>query len=163
MENKFKIGGIFYVKCIAPTGVVKWEDSAPNIIPDVALDYILDVTFNGTVATDPWYVGLKNVGAVAAADTAASHAGWTENTNYTGTRKEYVAAASSGESITNTASVASFAIDTDTQTIAGALLDSTTSGTAGILISVADFTGGNKSADNGDTLEVTYVVSATSA
>ena len=162
MKQNFKIGGIFSVRCIGPDGVVKWEDEAKNLIPDAGLNNILDVVFSGSSATTAWYIGLKNTGAVAAADTSSSHTGWTENSNYTGNRQAFVEVGAVTKSITNSASVASFPITVDSQTIAGAFMDSAATGTAGILISAANFTGGNKSADNGDTLEVTYTVSASS-
>ena len=163
MENKFKIGGTFFIQCFDKNGKLKWEDTAKNIVTNVGLDHVLDVVFHGTSAVNPWYVGLKNTGAVAAGDTSASHANWTENANYTGNRQEYVEAAASSQSITNSANKASFAIDTDTQTIAGAFLDSAATGTAGVLVCAADFTGGDKAADDGDTLEVTYTISAADA
>ncbi len=156
----FKIGGTFFVQCFDKDGNLKWEDAAKNIVTNVGLDHVLDVVLHGASATATWYVGLKNVGAVAAGDTMASPGSWTENTNYTGDRKEYVEAAASSQSITNSANKASFAIDTDSQTIAGAFLTAAATGTAGILFCVADFTGGNKSADDGDTLEVTYTITA---
>lgn len=159
MRSKAKIGGIFEVVCKGPDGEIKWRETAENIIPDAGLDHILNVVFNGATQVSPWYVLLKNAGAVAAADTLASHASWTENSNYTGNRPEYVEAASSGQSITNSASKASFAIDTNSQTIAGAGICSVATGTSGTLVAVADFSS-SKSADNGDTLEVTYTISA---
>ena len=163
MKAKFKIGGIFEVKCFGPDGVLKWKDTAKNIVTNVGLNHILDVVLHGTTAVSPWYVGLKNAGSVAAADTLASHGGWTENANYTGNRQEYVEAAASSQSVTNTANKASFSITVNSQTIAGAFLASVTTGTSGTLLSVADFTGGNKSCDNGDTLSVTYTMSAADA
>jgi hypothetical protein len=43
--------------------------------------------------------------------------------------------------------------------VAGAFLTTAASGTSGILFSVGSFTGGNKTVDNGDTLNVTYTFS----
>lgn len=163
MKNGFKVGGIFEVQCFGQDGQLKWEDTAKNIVPNAALDHILDVVLHGTAAIGTWYVGLKNTGAVAASDTLNSHGGWTENANYTGTRPAYVEAAASSQSITNSASKASFAINTNAQTIAGAFICSVTSTTTGTLLCVADFTGGNKTADSGDTLEVTYTITAADA
>ncbi len=158
----FTIGGYFDVVCKDPDGKVKWRERTHNIVTNVGLNHILDVIFHGTSAISPWYVGIKNAGSVAAGDTAASHAGWTENENYDeATRQEYEEAAASGQSITNSANKATFTIDTDSQTIAGAFLDSTSTkgGTAGILVCAADFAS-SKSADDNDTLEVTYTISA---
>lgn len=162
LSSAFKLHGFWEITCFDPQGKVKWTEKASNIITNVGLDHILDVVFHGTSATSPWYVGLKNAGSVAAGDTAASHGAWTENQNYDeATRQEYDEAAASSQSITNTASKATFTIDTDAQTIAGAFLDSTNTkgGTGGILIAAVDFSG-TKAADDDDTLEVTYTISA---
>jgi hypothetical protein len=99
----------------------------------------------------------------AAADTLASHAGWTENTNYTGTRKAVTfgtATTANPSVISNSASPSSFAMNA-TATIAGAFLCTVSSGTSGVLFSGGDFTGGDKSVASGDTLNVTYTFSLT--
>ena len=83
-----------------------------------------------------------------------------EESSYTGNRQEYVEAAASSQSITNSANKASFSINADSQTAGGAFLASVATGTSGTLLCCAAFTGGNKSVDDGDTLEVTYTVSA---
>ena len=158
---RFRIGGVFTVDCFNPQGVLRWTAVAKNLVTNVGLDHILDVVLHAAAQVGTWYVGLKGTGTPAAGDTLATHATWTENTNYTeGARVAYNEAAASSQSITNSANKASFSINADTQTIAGAFLASVASGTSGTLLCVADFTGGNKSADSGDTLEVTYTISA---
>lgn len=156
-----KLGGKFEIKCFDKTGKLKWKDTAKNIVVNVGLYHILDILFvSATSQIDPWYVGLvDDTPSFAAGDTLASHAGWTENANYTGDRKEFVDVRS-GASVGNSASKASFSIDTDSQTIAGAFLCSAASGTSGTLLCEAPFTGGDKSVDDGDTLEVTYTFTA---
>jgi len=163
MESGFKVGGVFEVECFGPDGKLKWKDTAKNLVTNEGLDHILDVVLHGETAVSPWYIGLKNTGTPAAGDTLASHGTWTENTNYTGDRQEYVEAAASSQSVTNSASKASFSISVDSQTISGAFLAGAATGTSDTLLCVADFTGGDKSADNGDTLEVTYTISAADA
>lgn len=154
-----KVGGIFDVVCRRPDGSVLWSESTHNLMTNEGLDHLLDVLLHGTAQVSPWYVGLKNAGAAAAGDTLAAHAAWTENANYTGNRQEYVETASSGQAVTNSASRASFDIDTNGQTIAGAFLASAASGTVGTLLCVGDFSG-SKSCGAGDTVEVTYTISA---
>jgi hypothetical protein len=156
---RLRVGGVFEFVCYGPDGQVKWRDTAHNLVTNVGLDHILDVVLHDATQVSTWYVGLKNTGAPAAGDTLATHGTWTENDNYTGDRKEYVEAAASSQSITNSANKASFSIDTDAQSIAGAFLCSAATGTAGTLLCVANFASA-KSADNGDTLEVTYTISA---
>lgn len=157
VEKALKIGGVFDVKCYDPTGQLKWQDQAKNIVVNGGLDHILDVIFHGVTAVDPWYVGLKGSGSVSSADTLATHGGWTEATGYTGDRKEYEEAAASSQSITNSANVATYTISS-TATIAGAFLASVT-GATGTLMCVADFAAA-KGVASDDTLEVTYTISA---
>jgi hypothetical protein len=95
----------------------------------------------------------------APGNTLASHAGWTENTAYSGNRKAATfgtATTADPSVINNSASPAVFTMTSNAQTIAGAFLCSVSSGTSGILFSVGNFTGGNKTVDSGDTLTVTY-------
>lgn len=159
IDEGIRLRGHFDVVCRRPDGSIRWEQHADNLITSEGLDHILDVVLHGTTPVSPWYVGLKNAGAAAAGDTLASHANWTENANYTGNRQAYDEAAASSQSITNSASKASFPITSDSQTIAGAFLASAATGTSGTLLCVVDFASA-KAADNGDTLEVTYTISA---
>lgn len=157
-DNAVKIGGIFHVDCFDSNGNRKWSDVAKNLVVNAGLNHILDVVFHGTTPVSPWYVGLKLTGSPASGDTLSSHAGWTEAAGYTGVRKEYNEAAASGKSITNSANKASFAIGS-TATIAGAFIASASSGTSGTLMCAANFTT-PRAVENGDTLEVTYTISA---
>ena len=165
MDSTFKIGGKFYIKCFDSDGTLKWEDEAKNLVTNEGLDHILDAVLHGTTPVSPWYVGLTDGTPIPAAEDTLSgaHAGWTEVTAYTGDRQEYVEAAASSQSITNSASKASFSIDTNSTTVGGAFLFSAATTTTGTLLCVAAFTGGDKSADSGDTLEVTYTISAADA
>jgi len=158
-QESARFRGLCQIDCYGPDGDLKWTEKNHNIVTNGGLDHILNVILHGTAAIGTWYVGLKNTGAVAAADTLATHSGWTENAEYTGNRQEYVEAASSSQSVTNSANKASFPITTDSQSIYGAFLASAATGTTGTLLCVANFSAA-KSADNGDTLEVTYTISA---
>lgn len=160
MKEKVKLGGVFHVECYDKNGKLKWRDRAENIITNQGLNHILDVVFHGTTPVSPWYVGLvTDGGTYAAADTLASHAGWTEFTSYADNRKEFVEAAASGQSISNSGNAASFAIN-DTGTIQGAFLASAATGTSGTLMAEANFAQGDKAVDSGDTVNVTYTLSA---
>jgi hypothetical protein len=160
-ESKLKIGGYFDVICRdGASGILKWKDRAKNIVTNEGLDHILDVVLHGDSQVSPWYIGLVDSDSTfAAADTMASHAGWTENEVYTGDRKEFVEAAASSQSLSNTGSASVFTISSGTQSIEGAFLTSTTSGTGGTLFCEAAFASA-KSVDSGDTLEVTYTINA---
>ena len=158
-ENAMKIGGLFEVDCFDKNGNKKWSDVAKNLVVNEGLNHILNVQFHGTTQVGTWYVGLKKAGSAASVHTLASHAAWAEATGFTtGLRQAYVEATASGKSITNSASKASYAISA-TATIAGAFVCSVTSGTSGILFCAADFTT-PRAVESGDTLEVTYTLSA---
>jgi hypothetical protein len=160
-------GGVYTVTCVGPDGVEKWADTFHNLVMNAGLANMNGVYFAASAATTTWYLGLVtgpgSGTTYAAADTLASHAGWTENTGYTGNRKSvtFGAATTANPSvITNSASPSSFAINA-TSTIAGAFLCSVATGTSGVLFSAGDFTGGDKSVASGDTLNVTYTFSLT--
>ncbi len=138
-----------------------WEH---NIVVDVGLDDILDKYFKGSTYTASFFVMLTDgTPTVAAGDTMASHAGWVEVVAYTeATREALVLGTVSGQSVDNSASKASFAINADTTTIGGGAVttNNTKSGTTGILYGAAAFTAGDKLLDNGDTLNVTVTLTA---
>jgi len=123
---------------------------------------LLDSFFAGSAYTAAFYLGLVDGGSTptyAAADTMASHSGWTENTGYSNSTRPAVSwnAASAGS---KASTATSFSINA-TGTIAGAFLttNSAKSGTSGTLHSAGSFTGGNRSVANGDTLNATYTAS----
>lgn len=156
-------GGVFTVECVGPDGKVKWTDTFHNRVVNEGLQDMNNKYFTGVGYTAAWYLGLvTGPGAgntYAATDTLASNPGWNENTNYSGNRKSVSFASASladPSVITNSAAPSSFSITSNGQVIAGALLASVSSGTSGILFSVGNFTGGDKTVDSGDTLNVTY-------
>jgi hypothetical protein len=165
-------GGVYTVTCVGADGVEKWADTFHNLVVNQGLANMNGVYFAGTTQVTTWYLGLitgpGSGTTFSATDTLASHGstgsgGWTENADYTGSRKAvtFGSATSANPSvITNSASPSSFVM-TGTATIAGAFLASVSSGTSGILFSAGDFTGGDKSVASGDTLNVTYTFSLT--
>lgn len=160
MRNAVRLGGVFDVRCFDRKGNLKWQDKARNLVVNEGLDHILTVLFTGAGQMSKWYVGLTGATpSPAAGHSLATHEGWTEVTDYSENRKEFIEGDVLSQSISNAASKASFAIDYSV-TIGGAFLASVASGTEGVLLSVAAFSGGNKSADEGDTLEVQYTFSA---
>lgn len=155
--------GSYGLTCIGPGGEVKWKEEVKNLVTTLGLNHIVDVVFNGGTQIATWYLALiSGTPTVAAGDTLAS-AAWTEVTAYSqATRPVWTPGAVSGGSIDNSGSVASFSINANGTTIGGAGLceDNTKGGTTGLLYSVGPFTGGDKSADDGDTLQVTATLSA---
>jgi len=163
-------GGVFTVVCHDKDGNLKWQDVFHNLVVNEGLQDMNAKYFAGSGYTAAWYLGLvTGPGAgntYAAADTLASHAGWTENTAYSGNRVAvtFGAATTADPSvITNSASPSTFTMTSNGQTIAGAFLTSVNSGTSGVLFSANNFSGGDKSVDSGDTLSVTYTFSLAAA
>lgn len=164
MINKTKAGGVFRMQCIGPDGKLKWEAESHNLVVNEGLKYMNDAALDAGTQITTWYIGLYGAGASnspAATDTMSSHIGWTENTTYSNATRPTCAfgpATTADPSvITNTGSAAAFSIS-GTTTIGGAFLtsDSTKGGNSGTLFSAADFSGGDRSVANGDTLNVTY-------
>ena len=160
-------GGVYTVECVGADGQVKWTDTFHNLVMNGGLANMNGVYFGAGAQSTTWYLGLVtgpgSGTTYAAGDTLASHAGWTENTDYTGNRKAVTfgsATTANPSVISNSASPSSFAMS-GTATIAGAFLCNVASGTSGVLFSAGDFTGGDKSVASGDTLNVTYTFSLT--
>jgi len=157
---------IFHITCRDKCGRVKWTDTVENLVVNEGLDDLLDKYFKGSSYTAAHYVGLTDgTPTVAAADTMASHAGWSEVTAYDeANRPSFTPGSVSGQSVDNSASKATFTISTNSTTIGGCFLttDNTKSGTSGTLYGAGAFSAGDKTLDDNDTLEVT-VTCTTSA
>jgi hypothetical protein len=162
METIANLGltNIWNVTCLDKDGNVKWNEEKKNLITTVGLNHILDTQFHASTQVTTWYIGLKGAGTPAAGDTMASHATWSEITDYSGDRKEWTEGAAASGSMTNASSV-DFSV-TGTATIAGAFLNTASTGTAGTLYGVVDFSSA-RSVISGDTLQVTVTVTAASA
>lgn len=135
---------------------VKWEESIYNLVTNVGRNDVLDKYFKGSAYTASWFLGLKGTGTAAAADTASSHAGWSEVTPYSGNRPAISFGTTASQS--NTATQISYTINA-TATVAGAFIQSVNTGTTGILYSAGDFAA-SRSVASGDTLNVTPTVTA---
>jgi hypothetical protein len=165
-----RAGGVYSVECRDAAGNLKWADTFHNLVVNEGLQDMNSKYFSGVGYSAAWYLGLVagpgSGTTFAASDTLASHAGWTENTNYVGDRKAVTfgtATTADPSVITNSGSPSAFTINANAQTIAGAFLCSVATGTSGVLFSAGDFTGGDKAVDSGDTLNVTYVFSLDAA
>lgn len=166
-ENAGEAHGKYFVECFDKDGKLKWREQIENLVTTVGKNFLLDTTFAGSGFTAAWYVGLVDGGSAPTynvADTMASHAGWTENQNYSQGARVALSMATAASAGSKAASAASsFSINTASQTIAGCFIAtiSTKGGTTGTLYSVGAFTGGNRSVTSGDTLNVTYTPSIT--
>lgn len=132
---------VYVLVCRDRYGRLKWRGHAHNLTTTEGKNSLGNVYLRNGTQIAAWYVGLKNVGAVAVTDTAASHAGWTEFQDYTESdRQTLTLAAFSGGTSNNTAAPAVFNINA-TGTVAGAFVASvaTKGSGSGVLLSVADF------------------------
>lgn len=172
VEEKAEAHGKFHFVCRDKDGNIKWEETIENTVVTVGKNYALDTFLAGSgfTVTGPFMGLISSVGysAIAAGDTMASHAGWTEAGNanaptYTAPRKTAAWSAASGGSKALSANL-SFAI-TGSGTIKGAFLVlstgavSTIDNTSGTLYSAGLFTGGDKVVINTDTVTVSYTAS----
>lgn len=155
----------YHIECIGADGKIKWVEDISNLVVTAGLNDSLDKHFKGSGYTAAWYVGLTaGSPSFAAGDTMSSHAGWTEDQNYSeATREVLTLGTVSGGSVDNSASKASFSINA-TATIGGAFLTtvSTKGGTTGTLYGGAAFAA-NRSVVSGDTLNVTVTLTAAAA
>ena len=174
------IAGYYHVECRDKDGNLKWAEEFPNLVNAVGKQLMLDTLLSGSAYTTVGpYLGLISGSSPTflAADTMASHSGWTEFANYTvggsavrGTAT-FTSATSSGLSPSNVTTKAANAI-TYTITGAGGTVggcflvtgsgaSSTINNTSGTLYSAGAFTT-PKTTTAGDTVSVTYSTTATS-
>lgn len=156
--------GIYTAVCSDADGNVLWTQEFPNLVVTAGKNHALDTEMAGSSYTATWYMGLissASYSAIAAADTMASHAGWTEGTGYSQGARPTTAwnAASAGSKALSAA--LTFTMNA-TDTIKGCFLASvsTKGGTTGTLFSAGLFTGGDQPVVSGNSLAVSYQVSA---
>ena len=167
LANKSSFGGAFTATCYDKDGNLKWAEEFPNLVVNVGLQFINQQVFLASNYTASWYMGLVNTGATYnAANTMSAHATWTENTDYSQATRPLIVftTPTTANPSVATSDVVTFTINANA-TIAGAFIttSSTKAGTTGTLLSVGNFTVGDRGLVSGDTLNVTYTFSATAA
>lgn len=177
------IAGHYHVVCRDADGNIKWEEEFPNLVNAVGKQLMLDTLLSGSGYTTVGpYLGLISGSSPTflAADTMASHGGWTEFSDYQLTLSGLVQrgianfsapASSSGLSPANvtskTALAISFTITAPGGTVGGCFLVTgagavaTLGSTSGTLYSAGAFNT-PKITTAGDTVSVTYSTTATS-
>ena len=161
--EKVSVDGVYTAQCYDAAGNLKWSDVIENLTTNVGRASLNDA-YLGNTAAGAIVMGLKGTGTADYADTQASHATWLEvgGTNaptYSGTRKTPTFSAST------TANPAVKATSTaGSGTVAGAFINvggsATIDNTTGVLFSAGDFTAGSKTVTAGDTINVSYQISA---
>lgn len=162
--NDLAVGGKFLIEHYREGELIDREELS-NLVVNEGLNHILDVVLHGAAQVGTWYLGLfeGNYTPVATVTAATIAAAATETTAYDeSTRVVYDEAAPSGQSITNSASKATFTMNAS-KTIYGAFLVSASakSATTGVLLSAARF-GSSKAVVDDDQLLLTYTFSASS-
>lgn len=165
---------VYLLKYEDPDPSKSWDEMIHNLIPDVALNKIINDSYV-TKAPDPAFaVGLitgPGAAGVASTDTMSSHAGWTEATPYSNAARPALTwGAVASKSTSNSASPAVFNCNASA-TIGGCFFTSGTAGggagnadqkggTGGTLRGAGAFSSGDKAVSNGGTLTVTITATA---
>ncbi len=158
-SHALPLRGKFFVEHRNKDGKLIGLYRIPNGIVDVGMDFLLDCMFNSGTQSATWYIGLIDNAAysgVADGDTLASHAGWTEFTDYSGGRKTWTVGAASGRSVTNGSTV-DFTM-TGSGGVRGIFATDQASGTSPILWATALFSS-SITVESSDVLKITYTVS----
>jgi hypothetical protein len=166
----FRLAGVYDVECVDANGQEVWRDTFDNLVVTVGKNLALDTILAGSGYTAASYLGLTQTAPTAnAADTMSSHAGWVECGNaaaptYSGNRATPSWSAAANGSKTMSAASA-FSI-TSNGTVGGCFLvygpsaSNAIGNTSGTLFSCGAFTGGDRTVQTGDTLNVTYTCNA---
>jgi hypothetical protein len=168
-----KLHGRYTIECVGADGQVKWTDVIENTVmtagKNLALDTILAGSSYSVVGPYMGLISSTSYSAISAADVMTSHAGWLEAgaanaPTYTSPRKTCVFSSASAGSKALSAALA-FAI-TGTGTVKGSFVLfgtgalTTIDNTAGTLLSAGLFSGGDRAVINGDTLNISWSLSA---
>lgn len=165
----FGLEGVYTAECYDAQGNLKWSDTIENLTTNIGRQSLLNSYFANT-GGGAIVMGLMGTGTPAYTDTQASHGTWLEvgaanAPTYSGTRKtpSFSSATNANPSVLTTSAAVVFSM-TGSGTVAGAFINvggsSTIDNTTGVLFSAGDFTAGSKTVTSGDTINVTYTLSA---
>ena len=172
MGESAQAEGVYTFKCFEyENGPLLWEDTIENVVCTLGKNLMLQTALTGSAytVTGPYMGLISSVSytAVAAADTMASHAGWTEagSTNApTFAARVAPAFGTAASGAISTSTPTSFTM-TGAGTLVGAFITygtgavTTLMSTAGTLLSAGAFTGGNQPVNSGNVVQVTYSLS----
>ncbi len=144
------------------TGDLIWTADNHNIIVNQGLQDNIDVYLLNATQSSTWYVvAASGSPTFAAADTPASHSGWTENQDYDEAVRQTWTGVRTGQTVTNSASPAVINITTGS-TFGGAALfnNSTKGGTTGTMFSGVVASEGNQVLGASGSLSMVYSITA---
>ena len=164
--------GVYTFRCFEyENGPLLWEQTIDNVVCTLGKNLMLQTSLTGSGYTvvGPYMGLISSVSytAVSAADTMASHAGWTEAGSTNAPTFAARVAPSFGTATAgaiSTSSAVSFTM-TSNGTLVGAFITygtgavTTLMSTAGTLLSAGAFTGGNQPVNSGNVVQVSYSLS----
>lgn len=165
--------GVYVATCYDANGNEKWSDTIQNLTTNVGRASLNDA-YLGNTAAGAIVMGLGGASGgsftPAYGDTQASHAGWLEvgganAPTYSGTRKtpSFSASTAANPAVKSTSSAVVFSM-TGSGTVYGAFINvggsTAIDNTTGVLFSIGAFTAGSKTVTSGDTINVSYQLSA---
>lgn len=172
--DQFGLEGVYTATCYDANGNEKWTDIIENLTTNVGRASLLNSYFANT-GGGAVVMGLGGANGSATftpayTDTQASHPGWYEvgganAPTYSGTRKtpSFSSATSANPSVLSTSAAVVFSM-TSSGTVYGAFINiggsTAIDNTTGTLFSIGQFTAGSKTVTSGDTINVTYTLSA---
>ena len=173
-EESVGLKGVYVATCYDADGNEKWSDVIENLTTNVGRANLMDSYFanTGGGAIVMGLGGANGSGTFTPAytDTQASHAGWFEvgganAPTYSGTRKtpSFSASTVANPSVLSTSASVTFSM-TGSGTVYGAFINvggsTAIDNTTGTLFSIGAFTAGSKTVTAGDSINVTYTLSA---
>ena len=166
--------GVYVATCYDANGVEKWSDVIENLTTNVGRANLMDSYFansgGGAIVMGLGGANGSSTFTPAYTDTQSSHAGWYEvgganAPTYSGTRKTpaFSSSTSANPAVKSTSSAVVFSM-TGSGTVYGAFINvggsTAIDNTTGTLFSIGAFTAGSKTVTSGDTINVTYTLSA---
>jgi hypothetical protein len=165
--NDLDVHSVWNFECYDKHGNLKWTDyNRPNVVTHEGIDDLLSVYLDNGTQSATWYVGLVNTNTAASATMTYATPVFTEDVDYDEAVRQTFNGTVASQTITNSASKATFTITTGGQTLYGCFLTnvSTKGNTAGggILFCYALFSSG-KAVESGDTFKAYTTVTGAHA
>lgn len=161
-KGLIRVQGFFSMRKLDRRGrpLTDWQ-IIPNGAVTVGLNSILDTAFRNQSQISQWYIGLINnsgFSALSAADTSASHAGWSELTDYSsGTRPAWSPNAASGGTLATTSPV-TFTINASVSVRGMFLASSSTKNSALDTLWATAVNGSGQAFTSSQTCQVSYSI-----